>query len=69
MNRLEYNLQCIDILKSFIVDYPDLRIEQIISMLDGKKDRFYEESDKTLHRWKNVYATGKVGEYFVQILH
>ena len=69
MNRLEYNLQCIDILKSFIVDHPDLRIEQIISMLDGKKDRFYEESDKTLYRRKKAYAIGKVGEYFVQILH
>ena len=69
MNRLEYNLQCIDILKSFIVDHPDLRIEQIISMLDGKKDRFYEESDKTLYRWKKAYAAGKVGEYFSQILH
>lgn len=64
MNRLEYNLQCIDILKSFIVDHPDLRIEQIISMLDGKKDRFYEESDKTLYRWKKVYATGKLAEKY-----
>lgn len=49
--RIEYNYKCACILSELIAIYPDLRINQIISILNGSIDRFYEEPNTTYERW------------------
>lgn len=51
MNRQEHNKKCIEILTYFVDKYPDMRMEQILQVLDGNEDRFYEESHVTRTRW------------------
>ena len=48
MNRLEYNLQICDILKTICAMYPDWRFTQILTNIGLDRDRFYEEPKETL---------------------
>lgn len=54
--RKKYNAKCIEILKTILETYPDMRIEQVLFCLDAKlivngDDRFYEEPNTTFERW------------------
>lgn len=54
--RKKYNAKCIEILKTILETYPDMRIEQALFCLDAElivngDDRFYEEPNVTVERW------------------
>lgn len=51
--REEYNYKCAVILSELIAIHPELRIEQILQLLDDQEDRFYEEPNRTYERWVN----------------
>jgi hypothetical protein len=52
VNREKYNKKVISFLETILKQYPTLRFEQLISILDNDKtDHFYEEPDDTLKRW------------------
>ena len=51
--RLEDSFKCIDILKGFLYDNPQLRLEQAIAILDKGVDYFNEEPQETARRWSN----------------
>ena len=52
MNRQEYNLKILDIIRAKAQEYPDMRFHQLLwafgATVEG--DQFYEESKVTLNR-------------------
>ena len=52
MNRQEYNLKILDIIKAKVQEYPDMRFHQLLWVfgvtIEG--DQFYEESEVTFNR-------------------
>ena len=52
MNRQEYNLKILDIIKAKAQEYPDMRFHQLLwafgATVEG--DQFYEESEVTFNR-------------------
>lgn len=56
MTRKESNEELLNILKLFIIEHPELRFIQALWALGivSLEDRFYEESDKTLDKVKEV---------------
>lgn len=52
MNRQEYNLKILDIIRAKAQEYPDMRVHQLLwvcgATIEG--DQFYEESEVTLNR-------------------
>lgn len=56
MDRLSNNLKCLNFLKEILEDNPGIRIEQLLHLLDGTDDWFYEEPTKTLKRWKDTFS-------------
>lgn len=48
MNRQEYNLKILDIIRAKAQEYPDMRFHQLLWAVEG--DQFYEESEVTLSR-------------------
>jgi len=51
-NRAMYNQRIIELLLQFTKQYPDIRFEQMLEILekDAPKDTFYEESQVTYER-------------------
>lgn len=56
MNRQEYNLKILDIIRAKAQEYPDMRFHQLLwafgATIEG--DQFYEESEVTLDRIKKT---------------
>ena len=56
MNRQEYNLKILDIIRAKAQEYPDMRFHQLLwafgVTIEG--DQFYEESEVTLDRIKKT---------------
>ena len=52
MNRQEYNLKILDIIKAKVQEYPDIRFHQLLWTFDVtiEGDQFYEESEVTFNR-------------------
>lgn len=52
MNRQEYNLKILDIIKAKVQECPDMRFHQLLWAfgVTTEKDQFYEESEVTLNR-------------------
>ena len=52
MNRQEYNLKILDIIRAKAQEYPDMRFHQLLWALGAtvEGDQFYEESEVTLNR-------------------
>ena len=52
MNRQEYNLKILDIIRAKAQEYPDMRFHQLLwafgATVEG--DQFYEESEVTCNR-------------------
>ena len=52
MNRQEYNLKILDIIRAKAQEYPDMRFHQLLwafcVTIEG--DQFYEESEVTFNR-------------------
>lgn len=48
VDRFRYNCEILNKLGTIVLNNPNLRFCQILSILDLDKDRFYEEPDKTL---------------------
>ena len=52
MNRQEYNLKILDIIRAKAQEYPDIRFHQLLwafsVTIEG--DQFYEESEVTFNR-------------------
>lgn len=52
MNRQEYNLKILDIIRAKAQEYPDMRFHQLLwafgATIEG--DQFYEESEVTFNR-------------------
>lgn len=52
MNRQEYNLKILDIIRAKAQEYPDMRFHQLLGAfgvtIEG--DQFYEESEVTCNR-------------------
>lgn len=52
MNRQEYNLKILDIIRAKAQEYPDMRFHQLLwafgASIEG--DQFYEESEVTFNR-------------------
>ena len=52
MNRQEYNLKILDIIRAKAQEYPDMRFHQLLwafgATVEG--DQFYEESEVTFNR-------------------
>ena len=52
MNRQEYNLKILDIIRAKAQEYPDMRLHQLLLAfgvtIEG--DQFYEESEVTFNR-------------------
>ena len=55
-NRLEYNLEILDLLRDFLKNNPEIRFIQALWILNiiSKEDRFYEESKETLKNLRNL---------------
>ena len=57
MNRQEYNLKILDIIRAKAKEYPDMRFHQLLwafgVTIEG--DQFYEESEVTLNRLLKHY--------------
>ena len=45
--------KCLELLSSYLDKHKDLRLEQLIYILDESKDYFYEEPEQTFKRWQN----------------
>ena len=45
--------KCLELLSSYLDKHKDLRLEQIIYILDESKDYFHEEPEQTFKRWQN----------------
>jgi len=54
LNRVKFNEAILRELSALVQAYPHLRFTQILTMLDLDKDRFYEESDQTLRKIKEM---------------
>lgn len=57
VERRQNNRELINIIKSWVEAYPDLRFNQILSNLGVTmkgEDKYYEESSETLKRVKGV---------------
>lgn len=56
MNRQENNLKLLDIIKSEVFKYPDMRFHQLLWAIGVtiEGNQFYEESEDTLDRVKSV---------------
>ena len=56
MNRQEYNLKILDIIRAKAQEYPNMRFHQLLwafgATVEG--DQFYEESEVTLNRLLEV---------------
>ena len=52
MNRQEYNLKILDIIRAKAQEYPDMRFHQLLWALGAtvEGDQFYEESEVTCNR-------------------
>ena len=52
MNRQEYNLKILDIIRAKAQEYPDMRFHQLLWAfgITVEGDQFYEESEVTLSR-------------------
>ena len=52
MNRQEYNLKILDIIRAKAQEYPDMRFHQLLWALGVtiEGDQFYEESEVTCNR-------------------
>ena len=52
MNRQEYNLKILDIIRAKAQEYPDIRFHQLLWVFGAtvEGDQFYEESEVTLNR-------------------
>ena len=52
MNRQEYNLKILDIIRVKAQEYPDMRFHQLLWVFRAtvEGDQFYEESEVTLNR-------------------
>lgn len=63
-DRLINNVDCAALLIKTLRDNPDLRIEQLLFILDEAQDYFNEEPDITLKRWtkklENHVGTSKI---------
>lgn len=54
-NRLTHSINCLEMLKDFIIQHPEIRLEQLLGILDTEGvDRFYEEPWTTEERWKKL---------------
>lgn len=56
MNRQEYNLKILDIIRAKVQEYPDMRFHQLLWVIGATiaGDQFYEESEVTLDRIKKT---------------
>lgn len=52
-DRCVDNIECLSLLIKTLKNNSDLRIEQLLFILDESKDYFNEEPNITLNRWKN----------------
>lgn len=61
MNRQEYNLKILDIIRNKVQEYPDMRFHQILRALgiSNSEDQFYEESKITLNRIKSYCRSSR----------
>lgn len=52
MNRQEYNLKILDIIRAKAQEYPDMRFHQLLWVFGAtvEGDQFYEESEVTCNR-------------------
>lgn len=52
MNRQEYNLKILDIIRAKAQEFPNMRFHQILwaSGVSTEDDQFYEESEVTFNR-------------------
>ena len=52
MNRQEYNLKILDIIREKAQEYPDIRFHQLLWVFGVtiEEDQFYEESEVTFNR-------------------
>ena len=52
MNRQEYNLKILDIIRAKAQEYPNMRFHQLLWVFGAtvEGDQFYEESEVTLNR-------------------
>lgn len=52
MNRQEYNLKILDIIRAKAQEYPNMRFHQLlwVSGVTVEGDQFYEESEITFNR-------------------
>ena len=52
MNRQEYNLKILDIIRAKAQEYPDMRFHQLLWVFGAtvEGDQFYEESEVTFNR-------------------
>ena len=52
MNRQEYNLKILDIIREKAQEYPDMRFHQLLWAFGVtiEEDQFYEESEVTFNR-------------------
>ena len=64
MNRLENNIKILDILKQLVYEFPDMRFNQLLEVVEvvKKEDQFNEESSVTLDNLKNFIK--KQQEFF-----
>lgn len=53
MNRQEYNLKILDIIRAKAQEYPDMRFHQLLWAfgVTTEGDQFYEESEVTFNRF------------------
>ena len=64
MNRLENNIKILDILKQLVYEFPDMRFNQLLEVVEvvKKEDQFNEESSVTLDNLRNFIK--KQQEFF-----
>ncbi len=60
MNRQEYNLKILDIIRAKAQEYPDMRFHQLLWAfgVSNKEDQFYEESEVTFNRLLKTLHNG-----------
>lgn len=56
MNRQEYNLKILDVIRNKVQEYPGMRFHQILWVLgiSNGEDQFYEESETTLNKINKI---------------
>lgn len=51
--RLTHSINCLEMLKDFVIKHPEIRITQLLDLLgDHDNKYFYEEPWNTEERWK-----------------